>query len=125
MSRVHLYVGYIVPAAFALLAIGGVWAFIRNRAPSSWFWNVLALVQVILGIQILVGLILFVSGLEPPGEMAWLHYAYGGLFPAFLLIMGHRFARRHQDVAWVVFGLVGLVNFGLTLRALMTGLGSG
>jgi hypothetical protein len=71
--------------------------------------------------------VLFLSGLNPPeqGGPAWLHYAYGGLFPAALLVFAHRFATRHREVAWLVFGFVAFVNFGLTLRALMTGLGSG
>jgi hypothetical protein len=54
-----------------------------------------------------------------------LHYAYGGLFPAALLVGGHRFANTHKDIAWIVFGVVAFLNCGLTIRALMTGLGTG
>ena len=125
MSRVHLYVGYVVPAGFALLALWTLIAFLRNRSPSGPYWTLLGFLQVVLGLQVLIGGILFLSGLEPAGGIAWLHYAYGGLFPAAVLVAAHRFAGKHQDVAWVVFGAAAFVNFGLTLRALMTGLGTG
>ena len=124
MSRVHLYVAYIVPAGFAVMALWALGSFLRNRTPAKGFWSLLAFLQVVLGLQVLVGAILFLSGLEPTTDgPVWLHYAYGGLFPAALLVGAHRFGVKNQDVAWIVFGIVAFLNFGLTLRALMTGLG--
>ena len=125
MSRIHLYVGYAIPAAFALLALASLASFLRNREPGGWYWNLLGFVQVIVGLQVVVGAILFLSGLRPPGELAWLHYAYGGLFPAALLVTAHRFAGRHKEAAWIFFGVASLLSAGLTVRALMTGLGTG
>lgn len=124
MSRIHLYVAYVVPTGFLVLAAWSLVSFIRNKGPSSLYWNLLAILQVVLGVQVVVGALLFLGGLEPPSSPAWLHYAYGGLFPAALLVWAHRFGRKHKDVAWLVFGLAAFVNFGLTTRALMTGLGS-
>ncbi len=123
MSRIHLYVGYAMPTGFALLALWSLISFLRNREPSAWFWNLLAVAQIILGAQIVVGLVLLLSGLEPPGEPTWLHYAYGGLFPAAVLVGAHRFAAKHTSAAWIIFGFAALVNFGLTVRALTTGMG--
>jgi heme A synthase len=124
MSRVHLYVAYVVPAGFAVLAIWALISFLRNRTPASGFWTLLGFLQVVLGLQVIVGGILFLSGLQPTTEgPVWLHYAYGGLFPAALLVGAHRFGTKHQDVAWIVFGVVAFLNAGLTVRALMTGLG--
>ena len=125
MSRIHLYVGYVIPASFALLALASLASFLRNKEPGGWYWNLLGFAQVIVGLQVLVGAILFLSGLRPGGELPWLHYAYGGLFPAALLVAAHRFASRHQEAAWIFFGVASLLNAGLTMRALMTGLGSG
>ncbi len=55
----------------------------------------------------------------------WLHYVYGGLFPLALLVLGHRYARseRFKEIPWALFGIVAFVCFGLTFRALQTGLG--
>ena len=135
MSAFHRYVAYAIPAGFALLALWTLYCFVRNRAPRDAFWNVLAVVQVVFGIQVLVGGFLFLMGLRPtPNGPVWLHYVYGGLFPAALLIAAHRVAARDPGEAtglqrflhehpWVVFGAASLVNFGLTFRALQTGLG--
>ena len=125
MSRVHYYAAFIVPVAFGILAIAAIIGFLRNKPPGQWFWTLLAVAQVTLGVQVLVGAILFLSGLAPPGGGGpiWLHYAYGGLFPAALLVGGHRLGARHKDVAWVIFGGVAILNCGLTVRALLTGLG--
>lgn len=124
MSRIHFYIAYVVPAGFAVMALWALVSFLRNRTPAAAFWGLLAFLQVVLGLQVLVGAVLFLSGLEPSTQgPVWLHYAYGGLFPAALLVGAHRFGAKHQDVAWIPFGIVAFLNAGLTLRALMTGLG--
>jgi hypothetical protein len=97
---------------------------IRNKPPHDWFWNVLGVLQVIIGLQVVIGAILFASGLRPhPNGPVWLHYVYGGLFPAAILVAAHRFAKKYEDIPWVVFGIASLVCAGLTFRALQTGLG--
>jgi hypothetical protein len=124
MSEIHKFIGYAIPIGFGLMALWALLAFFRNRSPAEWFWRAVALVQVLLGLQVAVGIFLLLAGLVPPGRGgAWLHYAYGGLFPFAVLVAAHRYARTHAEVAWVIFGIAALVNFGLTFRALMTGLG--
>jgi hypothetical protein len=81
--------------------------------------------QGILGIQIFIGAILFIIGGRPNSNgPEWLHYVYGGLFPFGLLLLAHRYGRRTEGIAWIIFGVAGLVIFGLTFRALQTGLGT-
>lgn len=124
MDDLHRYVAYAIPAGFALLALWALLSLVINRPPPGAFWHLLAAVQVVLGVQVVVGGVLFLSGARPASNgPAWLHYAYGGLFPLALLVAGHRFARRYPDVPYLVFGAVALVCFGLTFRALQTGLG--
>ncbi len=124
MIWIHRMVGYAVPAAFALLTLWVVVSLVRNRHPGQPFWHLLATAQVVIGIQVLVGLVLFLAGGRPASNgPRWLHYLYGGVFPAVVLIVAHRFGRRRPDAAWLVFGVASFVNFGLTFRALQTGLG--
>ncbi|MDP9067551.1 MAG: hypothetical protein M3N53_04255 [Actinomycetota bacterium] len=128
MSELHRYIGFSIPAAFAVLVLWTIYTLIRNRPPHDWFWNLLGALQVIIAIQVVVGAVLFVAGLRPPPQdLRWLHYMYGGLFPALILIAAHRIAQKERfvEIPWVVFGFASFVNFGLTSRALMTGLGVG
>lgn len=125
MRQVHGFIGYGIPAGFALLALWSVWALVRNRAPNEWFWNLLGALQAVVGLQVIVGGILYLTGSRAtPNGPEWLHYVYGGLFPAFVLVVAHRFARRTEGIAWIVFGVAAFVCFGLTFRALQTGLGT-
>lgn len=126
MTWVHRMVAYAIPAGFALLALWAVVAWFRKREPHRFFWVLLGALQVIVGVQVLVGAFLFVMGARPAASgPTWLHYAYGGLFPVIVLIVAHRWARRLEGLAWVAFGVAGFVNFGLTFRALQTGFGGG
>ena len=75
-------------------------------------------------VRVAVGAIMFLMGLRPGGELPWLHYAYGGLFPAALLVGAHRIARNYEGLPGLIFGIASVLICGLTVRALMTGLGS-
>ena len=124
MDTVHRFIAYGIPAGFALLTLSSIWALIRNKAPAAAFWNLLAVLQVVIGVQAIVGVILLLTGARPPAVGAqWLHYAYGAIFPTIVLIVAHRFAAKYEGIPWLVFGIAGFIIFGLTLRALMTGLG--
>lgn len=124
MDSVHRFVGYSIPAGFALLTLWALLSFIRNKAPSQWFWSLLAALQVVIGSQVVIGGLLYLGGSRPATNgPEWLHYVYGGLFPAIVLIFAHRFARKAEGIAWIVFGVAAFINFGLTFRALQTGLG--
>ena len=124
MVDLHRLVAYCVPAGFALLTLGALYTYLRNREAGDWYWRLLATVQVILGLQVIVGVILFAMGNRAVGEGPdWLHYVYGGLFPLAVLVVAHRFCAKHPGVEVVVFGVASLVAFGLTFRALQTGLG--
>lgn len=124
MSEFHKYFGYAVPVGFGILTLWVAYCLVRNKQPHDSFWSLLAVTQVFVGVQVVVGAVLFFRGLQPPTSPVWLHYAYGGLFPAALLMLAHRLGRtRFEAVPWVPFGVASLVICGLTVRALMTGLG--
>ncbi|CAN5727964.1 hypothetical protein BH24ACT26_BH24ACT26_12000 [soil metagenome] len=124
MTEVHGYIAYAVPAGWALLALWTLLSFLRNKPPGGGFWNLLAVLQAILGVQVVIGAILFLTGARPASNgPSWLHYVYGALFPVALLVAAHRYARKQEGVSWIVFGIASVVIFGLTFRALQTGLG--
>lgn len=120
MSEIHRYVAYVVPAVFLIVALFSIVSFVRNKSPGENFWRLLAAAQVVFALQVVIGGILYlVLGRRDP---EWRHYTYGLLFPLFLLVVGHQWSRRNQEIAWMIFGVVALLNFGLTFMALRTGL---
>jgi heme A synthase len=126
VTDIHRYIAYSIPAGFVVLTLWAAWSFVRNRNPHDLFWSLLAALQIVIGIQVIVGGYLFLTGARPDSNgPQWLHYVYGGLFPAAVLITAHRFAasERFRSIPWAVFGVAALVCFGLTFRALQTGLG--
>lgn len=117
MGNIHLSVGAAIAAAFLILVLWGIVAWIRNKTPGKAFWNVLAFGQGLLVLQILVGMVMFFTR----GGMHWLHYAYG-TFPLLVLGVAHRVTRRLDGIEWAAFSIAGFFIFGLQLRGLMTGM---
>lgn len=124
MSEFHKYLGYPIPVGFGLLALWALYCLLRNKQPHDRFWTLLGVMQVFVAVQVVVGAILLLLGRVPPTSPVWLHYAYGGLFPAALLMFAHRLGRtRFEGVPSLPFGVASFLICGLTIRALMTGLG--
>ena len=121
MSTVHRWAGFGVVALFGVLWVWGLGARLFRRDPGRWFWHAVAGVQVVTGLQAIAGTILLVSGFSRP----LLHYLYGAVFPIGVLLVAHVVARRFERDQWVPFAWAAFFSFGLTLRALGTGLGTG
>jgi hypothetical protein len=121
VSAVHVVLGFCIVGAFAVMMLWGALLWLVKRGAGPWFWHLLAVVQVVLGLQVVAGIVLIV--LRGPEARPILHYAYGALFPILVLVIAHGVARDMQRDQHVVFAVAGLICFGLTLRALMTGFG--
>jgi hypothetical protein len=121
MPEFHKYVGFTIVGGWGVLMLWGPAAYLTKREPNPWFWRLLGVLQVVLIVQLVLGLILWISNPIP----AFLHPFYGALFPATVLVIAHVLARGLDDEKdrWKVFAVAAFFLFGLTLRALMTGLG--
>jgi hypothetical protein len=122
MSEIHKYIGFAIVAGWAVLMVWGLVAYLTKREPNTWFWRVLGVLQAILLLQVVIGLILWLTNPLP----AFLHPLYGAVFPVLVLGVAHILARGMDDERdrWKVFAVASFFVFGLTLRALMTGLGA-
>lgn len=123
MSVVHRLAGLAMVGGLFLFFLWGLIGWLARRDPGAWYWRLLALLQVLLVLQLVAGAVLLVMG----RRQSLLHYAYGALFPAIALVVAHTLARgmeRERD-ALLVFVGASFIVFGLTLRALATGLGIG
>jgi hypothetical protein len=122
MARFHELEGFVIVAGWGVLFLFGVGLWLAKRDANRVYWGLLTVLQVLLGIQLLAGLVLFASGGRPP----LLHYLYGVVFPALVLGVCHVFTRGLEKPPYHTFFTIGsFFVFGLTARALMTGLGIG
>jgi len=117
---VHLAVGWGIVGGLGILWLWGLGTWILRRGPGRAFWWLVGFVQATLLAQALVGVILLIAG----ARASALHYVYGIVFPVLVFTVAHVLARdafAHRP--WAPFALASFFTFGLTLRALMTGLG--
>ena len=123
MSELHEVVGYLIVGSFTVGWLFGVFLWISRRQAGDWFWRWLTVAQVVAIAQALLGGILFLAGGRPT---TWLHYVYG-FGPLVIFAIAHLLARDEAFRAkpWAPFALASFIAFGLSLRALTTGLGIG
>jgi hypothetical protein len=129
LPTVHEVVGYVVVSLFGLLWLwpASAWLFGKIRRadgePGRWYWGLVATCQVILALQIVLGVaLLAIHGIH---ARPVLHYFYGSVFPIVVLIIAHVLGRGMERDQWVPFAWGGFICWGLVLRALFTGLGLG
>lgn len=123
MSDLHRSVGFVVVGVFSIGWVFGLVLWIAKREAGDWFWRWLVAAQVLAVVQALVGIVLLLLGRRPT---TWLHYVYG-FGPLVILAIAHVLARdeNFRRRPWVPFALASFICFGLSLRALTTGLGAG
>lgn len=130
MPRIHEVAAYVVIAVFTVGWVWGVGAAILRREPGERFWMWVVVEQVVAGVQAAIGILLLVAGYRPDTS---LHYVYG-IGPLVILGIAHLMSREVSggraaggawSQPWVIFSAAAFICFGLSLRALMTGLGIG
>jgi hypothetical protein len=121
VTEVHRYAGFVVVGIFSIGWVLGLVLWISRRRAGDWFWRWLVAAQVLAILQALIGLVLLLLGRR---VTTWLHFVYGA-GPLVILAIGHLLAREEAFRArpWVPFALASFICFGLSLRALTTGLG--
>ena len=113
MARFHTVEGFAIVAGWGVLFLFGIGLFITKRDAGRLYWGLLTVLQ---------GLVLLFSGGRPP----LLHDFYGAVFPAQVLGVCHVFTRGLEKPPYHLFFTIGaFFVFGLTARALLTGLGIG
>ena len=122
MSEIHRFIAYAIVGGFGVLFLWGLVALVAKRDPTGWWWRLLAGLQAGLGLQLVAGVVLLLFGRRLP---SLLHLFYGSLFPVGVLVVAHVLGRGmdHERDTVRVFVIASFFVFGLTLRALTTGLG--
>ena len=123
MTAIHEVVGFVVVGTFTIGWLFGLVLWVGRRNAGDWFWRWLVAAQVIAIAQALLGVVLLITGKRPT---TWLHYVYG-FGPLVIFAIAHALAREEafSSKPWAPFAMAAFISFGLSLRALMTGLGLG
>jgi hypothetical protein len=120
VNAVHAAIGWAIVIAFGVIWLWGMGVLIVRRGPGRWFWRLLAFVQVTVLLQGIAGATLLIMG----RRISSLHYVYGVIFPVLVLMVAHVLAREQfSNRPWLPFAFASFFCLGLTMRALMTGLG--
>lgn len=121
VCAIHTVVGALIVAGWLVMWASGAVAFLVKREPGRWFWALLGVLQLLLGVQLVAGIVLLVAGHRPD---TWRHYVYGVIGPVIVLVIAHVLGRDMADEedTWKVFAAASFIVFGLTGMALATGL---
>ncbi len=91
MTVVHTVVGSLVILLSLAAGLYGAWAWWRGT-PAPRFWTLLRASQVVLVVQLVIGVVLLTSGYEPPS----LHLLYG-LLPVAISFVGEQLRLAAAD----------------------------
>jgi hypothetical protein len=129
LTIIHAYLlGYAVIGSWAIICAWSLALRLLGYEETPTFWLGVSVAQILLAVQLLVGLVSFALGGRPgpPGADGGLtllfHLSYGVFSPLVVLIVAHKFARDARWSPHTIFAVVGLVNFGLAVRAWQVGI---
>jgi hypothetical protein len=126
LTTPHFWIGFALISVWAVIS---GWSFalrLLRYDETPTFWRVVSVAQVLLVVQLAVGLVLLVLGGRPGDGSLFVyifHPLYGIVFPLLTLFFAHKWAREGRYHPHAAFAVAGLVIFGLTSRAMMVGLG--
>ena len=132
VTRFHGYVlGYAVIGVWIVVLLWALALRLGRREEAPLFWRFVSVAQVLLVLQVVVGIVLLAVGRRPGptgndgfGTLLF-HLSYGVFSPGVVLVVAHRLASRGRVNAYTAFAVVGLVNFGLLFRAYQVGIFGG
>lgn len=132
IAQIHGYVvGFLLIGGWATIMFWSLALRFLRYDETPTFWRAVSVAQILLVIQLLLGLVLLAlhglgrGGLPGDGSAfdVSFHLLYGVGFPLIVLLVAHKGARDGRFNPYTAFAVVGLVNFGLTARAWMVGVG--
>ena len=102
---------------FLILALWGLWRALRKQGLDSSYWGALAIAEILIVAQGVLGAVLYFGG-DRPGR--WVHILYGVV--AALVIPGlYAYTRGESDRrVMLIYGITLLIAVGVILRAIST-----
>lgn len=103
---------------FLIVSLWGYYRFFRKQGIDSTYWGMLAIAEILVLAEALLGAYLWLSGHQP--ARGWLHILYGSLIPA-MIPLAYVYTKGKTDRRDIlIFGTVTIITVGLILRAMYT-----
>lgn len=119
LQFVHGRLSVTVLLYLLILGLWGLWSYLRGRGISPSLWGALAIAELLIVVEGLLGAGLFVAGYRP--ARTGIHILYG-VFLAVALPGAYTLTRERQARGQaLIFALVVLFLAGVAIRARMTG----
>ena len=119
LTNVHDRLSVTIVLYAFILAIWGMWRYYRKHGLDGSFWGALAINEILILVQAVLGVILWTSALRP--ERGYMHILYG-VVSALTIPATYAFTRgRDTRREMLVYGLVLIALVGLAGRAIVTG----
>ena len=121
ICETHAFIGFLIVAGwFVVFAWGGLAWWPLHREPGRFYWGLLGVLQGILILQLVIGLIMWLRT-RPDVAAPAVRRGVPGDHPGDRARHGPR--HGSEEDRYKIFAVAAFFIFGLTLRALMTGLG--
>lgn len=119
ISEVHGQLATTALLYFLVISLWGYFRFFRKLGIDSAYWGALAIAEILIIAQVVLGIYMWVIGLRPPRTI---HLLYGTLVPA--MIPGAYFYTKGREdrPEILVYSTVTIITVGLIIRGISTGL---
>ncbi len=118
LTQIHGALANTVMYYFIILAMWGLFRFIRKEGISSNYWGALAIGEILILSQGALGLYLWIGGARPERTLHFLYGIIGALVIPGLYLYTRGEERRQ---VMLVYGVSLLIAVALIIRATMTG----
>ena len=126
VQNLHLYNMVLVLATSVITGIWGLVLYFQKKEVINQPWKIALIVTTVDGlIQGLLGIVLVLMGLRPPGtNLYYLHYVYGAIV-ILAIPVAYTYASKKVRTTILIFSLASLILAAAAARAMLTGLGIG
>lgn len=105
---------------FLLVALWGFFRFFRKQGPNSSYWGALAIAEILIVLQGLLGVYLWIRGGQP--ARGGMHFLYGALVPVMIPLV-YAYTKGGEDRRdSLAYATAAILAVGLAMRALTTGI---
>jgi len=122
MSFIHGRLALTAFTYFLILSLWGFWRFFRKQGVSPAYWGALAVGEILLLAQALLGGYLWITGLQPARDI---HILYGVIVP--IMIPGAYLYTKGRDgrPEVLIYAAATIIAVALLMRAIVTAVPGG